>query len=105
NEYELIAVGRREFSKPLNNKAKYVSMNIVDRESFKVLEGDNIYAVINLAGAMPAQTKEKDPYIYINTNVIGTLNVLDFCIKNKVDRIIYPQTEADLSGYWNKEKI
>ena len=55
NEYELIAVGRREFSKPLNNKAKYVSMNIVDRESFKVLEGDNIYAVINLAGAMPTR--------------------------------------------------
>ena len=105
NTYKLIAVGRKKIDRPINNKADYISMDIVNRESFDVFDGNDIYAVINLAGAMPAQTKENDPYIYINTNVIGTLNILDFCVKNNVDRVIYPQTEADLSGYWNKEKL
>ena len=45
------------------------------------------------------------PEQYIQTNIVGAFNVLEYCRKTNADRILYPQSEGDLSGYWGKEMI
>src|SRR5699024_8142297 len=35
----------------------------------------------------------------------GILNILEYCRINKVDRILFTQTEADLSGHWEKNIV
>ena len=105
NQFEIIAVGRKERPIELNEKVSYFAVDITEKEKFDVLPTENVYAVVNFAGAMPAQMSKYNPQQYIDVNVTGTLNILEYCKKNGVDRIIYPQTEADLSGYWGKEKI
>lgn len=104
--YEIVALSRNATS--FNKKQEgviYLDVDITDKNTFGKIPSDNVYAVVNLAGAMPATMKERDFQKYIDVNITGTLNVLEFCLKNKIDRIIYPTTEADLKGYWDKKLV
>jgi len=105
NEFEIIAVGRKQTDFYTKQGIKYYQVDISQKEQFDSLPKENIFAVINLAGAMPAAMEGYDPYKYINVNIIGVLNTLEYCRKNNVDRIIFTHTEADLSGHWGKNVV
>lgn len=81
------------------------SVDITDRSSFNKLPIEGIEAVINLACVQPANVSEDkyDPVDYIRVNVIGTLNILDFCFKNRINKIIYTCSHRNTQGLW-KEK-
>lgn len=100
NEYHLIASGRREAPYYSEKKIDYVQVDICNQVDFEKLPQKNVYAVINLAGIMPATMKGYDPYPYIDINIRGTLNVLEYCRKVECKKIIVTTTEADLAGYW-----
>lgn len=103
--YELIVSGRRNTNFFNKYGIKYYSIDIKDKEDFKKLPQDDIYAVILLAAALPAYMKGYKPEEYIETNIGGAFNVLEYCRKNNVDRILYPQSEGDLSGYWGEQQL
>lgn len=105
-EYTIYAIGRRETNvfNDLLKGARYIQMDIRETDSFSKLPKGNVEAIIHLAGSMPAQTKEKNSTSYIYTNIIGTLNVLEYAKKVNAKRIIYPQTEADLKNHWKNNK-
>lgn len=74
-----------------------VQLDITDKNSFEKLDDD--YDVVFLvAGAMPAMMKGYTPQNYIDVNVSGVLNVLEFCKENKIKKIIYIQTFSDASA-------
>ena len=104
NEYEIIAVGRRKTDWFDSIGVKYYSMDVSDKEAYNQLPKDNVYAVMYLAGVLPAYMSGYDPYKYININILGALNMLEYCRENHVDRVIYTQTIADLSNYFGKVK-
>lgn len=54
-------------------------MDISDKHSFDKLPSKQIEAVILLAALLPANVSNYDPYKYIDINITGTLNVLEFC--------------------------
>jgi len=83
----------------------FYNIDITDKASFDKLPIEGIEAVINLACVQPANvSKEKyDPVDYIKVNVVGTLNILDFCLKNNVNKIIYTCSHRNTQGLW-KEK-
>lgn len=105
DEFEIIAVGRKKTEFFKKNKLRYYNVDITVKDDFNKLPEDNIYAVINLAAILPAYMEGYKPEKYINTNIIGAFNVLEYCRKTNADRILYPQSEGDLSGYWGKEII
>ena len=106
NLYEIVALSRNASSFSRKQEGViYLDIDITNKDSFDTIPNANIYAVVNLAGAMPATMKEREWGKYIDVNITGTLNILEFCLKNNVDRIIYPTTEADLKGYWDKELV
>lgn len=43
--------------------------------------------------------KGYDPYKYIDVNITGTLNILEFCRRNSVDRILFAQSFGDIKNY------
>jgi len=102
-EFEVIAVGRKQTDFFTKQGIAYYRVDITDSQQFAVLPTDNIHAVINLAAMLPAYMEGYKPEQYIQTNIVGAFNVLEYCRKNHADRILYPQTEGDLSGYWGKE--
>ena len=80
----------------------YVSIDITKREDFAQIPAADYAAVINLAAVQPANVSEKnfDPRDYINVNVIGTLNILDFCKRSKVGKMIYASSHRNTQGLW-----
>ena len=104
DKYEIVATGMKKQYSFDFYKGKYIQLDITKQEDFEKLPNKNIHAVVDFAGVLPAYLKEDDPYKYINVNITGTLNVLEYCKKVKADRIIYTQTWADLNGYLKDKK-
>lgn len=104
-EFEIIAVGRKKTDFFHNKGIKYFSVDIRETSQFVKLPQDNVHTVINLAAALPAYMEGYKPEEYIQTNIVGAFNILEYCRETKADRILYPQSEGDLSGYWGKELI
>lgn len=104
NKYEMIATGTKKEYPYGFYKGKYIQLDITKKENFKKLPTENVYAIVDFAGILPAYLEKDDPSKYVDVNVQGTLNVLEYCKENKVDRIIYTQTWADLNGYLKDKK-
>ena len=105
NQYEVIAVGRRKTDFFEKNGIKYYQVDLLKQEDFEKLPTDNVYAVVNCAGLLPAYLKQFDPFRYVETNINGALRILEYARINHADRALYTQTWSDLAGYWGKEEI
>ena len=104
-EYEIIAVGHRKTDFFEKYGVKYYSVDIRNEESFAQLPQSDVYAVIYTAAMMPGRMEGYHPMEYLETNVCGTLNVLEYCRKVCADRILFTQTIRDLGNKIGKETI
>ena len=103
-EYEMIATGtKKEYPFDFYN-GKYIKLDITKKEDFEKLPKENVHAIVDFAGVLPAYLSKDDPDKYIDVNIKGTLNVLEYAREVKADRIIYTQTWADLNGYLKENK-
>ena len=98
-EYEIIASGNRDTKYFDKINIKYYRVDITKKEDFDILPKDNVYAIVNLAGMMPARMKGYDPYKYIDVNITGNLNILEYCRMNNVDRILFAQSFGDIKDH------
>ena len=103
-KYEVIATGTKDHYPYEFYKGQYLQVDITKKEDFDKLPKESVYAVVDFAGVLPAYLSKDDPDKYIDVNIKGTLNVLEYCKTVKVDRIIYTQTWADLNGYLRDKK-
>ncbi len=53
---------------------------------------EGAYAVYNFAGIADIQESVEKPFETFNLNVMGTVNLLESCVKNKVKRFVYAST-------------
>lgn len=104
SEYEVVAVGTRETDRFARMGVPYYRVDITQKNAFDCLPKD-IYAVVDLAGAMPARMKGYDPYKYIDVNITGTLNILEFCRKTGADRILFAQSFGDIKDHAEKDPL
>lgn len=105
SEYEVVAVGRKNTDFFKNNGIDYRQVDICRDEDFDNLPTDDIYAVVNCTGLLPAYLKEYNPFAYVETNINGGLRILEYARKNGADRVLYTQTWSDQGGYWGKEEV
>lgn len=71
----------------------FQKMDIADRSKIANLEGD-FDAVINLAARAGVRTSLEDPWVYVDTNITGTLNLLEFCRQRSVQKFILASTSG-----------
>ena len=79
----------------IEKRSQFIKLDIRNKAEFNQLPTD-LYCVIDLATTMPARMVGFDPQKYIDTNISGTCNVLEFCKNNNVDRILFAQTFGDI---------
>lgn len=103
DNYEIVAVGRRKTDFFEKNNVNYFYVDVTKKEDFDLLP-KNVYAVVDLAGAMPARMQGYDPYEYIDVNITGTLNILEYCRKNKINRILFSQSFGDIKD-WSETNL
>lgn len=91
--HEVVATGRNErFAEHYSRLGvDYIQVDICDPGSFARLAG-KFDGVVSLAARMPANVEkdssEEDLAEYIKTNVVGTLNILNWCRANGVPRLV-----------------
>lgn len=87
--------------------ADFLPLDITKPEDFKNLPTENVEGVIHLAGLLPANvkvdiTKDENAAEYFEVNVIGTINVLEYCRKYSIRKIIGCSSYSDVAGAWKK---
>ncbi|OPX50371.1 NAD-dependent epimerase/dehydratase family protein [Clostridium thermobutyricum] len=104
-EYEIIASGRKETAIFDKIGIKYISVDITKESDFEKLPKNDIYAIILLAAKIPSYMDVYNPKEYLESNIIGAFNVLEYCRKVKADRILYTQTTFDISEYFGENVV
>ena len=72
--------------KPKIEDIEFIEGNIIDDSIQKAFEDCDV--VIHLAAAVGVKITEEDPILTLNTNILGTKNVLEACKSNNVKKII-----------------
>lgn len=104
DKYEIIATDIAEEYPYTFYNGKYIKLDITNQKDFEKLPLENVDAVVDFAGILPAYDNSNNQTRYIDINTKGTLNILEYCKKSKANKIIYMQTWADLNGYLNDKK-
>ena len=96
--YNVIAVGNRKSDNGFfkENKIDYYSLDITKYENFSILPIENIYAIVHLAGYLPARMEGYNPQFYVDANVTGTLNILQYAVIVKIEKFVYSQSISDV---------
>lgn len=96
--YEIVATGRKDTDFFVKNGMSYVRLDITCRNDFDRLPQNDVHAVVVMAAAAPSYMVTYDPKSYLDVNVLGTFNTLEYCMRAKVDRVLFMQTTYDI---WN----
>ena len=82
----------------INDNQKFIESDLLDRERvIKSLEGFNF--VIHFAGIADIGESKEKPLETIETNIIGTANLLEGCRKNKIEKFIFASSVYVFSKY------
>jgi len=86
---------RLNILKNLNN-FEFHKTDIMDREGLLDIfeKNSDAYAVINLAAMAGVRASIQLPREYMNTNVIGTINLLELCKTHRIDKFILASTSS-----------
>lgn len=74
----------------------FLKLDISDRS---VLDDDRLKnggfkAVINLAARAGVRDSLKDPWVYLDTNATGTLNLLEYCLREGIGKFLLASTSS-----------
>lgn len=87
------------FEKNVNPKAKFVKGDICDKELVENLFKEENFDLVNHhAAQMDVRRSVKDPTFDANTNIIGTINLLQNCIKYNVKKFMFASTGGAVYG-------
>jgi nucleoside-diphosphate-sugar epimerase len=72
-------------------------LDIAERSTFSArsaLREQGYDAVINLAARAGVRQSVENPWVYVDTNVTGTLNLLEYCREQKIPKFILASTSS-----------
>ena len=77
------------------NKFSFVRMNLEDREALpKLFESQNISRVCNLAAQAGVRYSLENPESYIDSNIVGFLNLLECCRNFDIQHLVYASSSS-----------
>jgi len=88
-----------EYNTPLTSSKylnlKFIKLNLEDRENlFKLFESEKFDAVCNLAAQAGVRYSLVNPYAYIDSNIIGFINILEGCRNFGVKNLSYASSSS-----------
>lgn len=82
-----LATGKKE---NINKKARFYKADITDaKELARIFAKEQPELVAHLAAQASVRASIQEPMQDANTNIIGTINILQECVKNKTRKIVY----------------
>ncbi len=86
------------FEKNVNPKAKFVKADICDKSLVELFEKEKFDVVNHHAAQMDVRKSVADPTYDANTNIIGTINLLQHSIKTGVKKFMFASTGGAVYG-------
>ena len=85
------------------NQFRFVRMNLEDRKALpRLFEQEDIKVVCNLAAQAGVRYSLENPETYIDSNIVGFLNILECCRNYNIEHLVYASSS---SVYGLNEKI
>ncbi|MCR2045374.1 NAD-dependent epimerase [Anaerosalibacter massiliensis] len=74
---------------------KFIKASLEDKEAVdKVFKENRIDIVVNLAAQAGVRYSLKNPYAYIESNIMGFMNILEACRHNEVKHLVYASSSS-----------
>jgi len=89
------------FERNINPKAKFIKADICDLELDKLFEIEKFDVVNHHAAQMDVRRSVADPAFDANTNILGTINLLQNCVKTGVKKFMFASTGGAVYGEQN----
>jgi UDP-glucose 4-epimerase len=88
-----------------NERIDFRRVDITRKEDFARLPTSGVQAVVHLACVQPANVSEQryDAADYIRINVLGTLNVLEYCRMHSIPKVLYTASHRNTQGMWSRK--
>ncbi len=81
----------------------FIRMNLEDQvELDQLFENENFDVVCNLAAQAGVRYSIDNPHAYINSNIVGFMNILEACRNNNIQHLVYASSS---SVYGNSDKM
>lgn len=104
--YDVVAVGRRNSDNGFfaTKGIKFVGgFDISKKDLFELLPNEKYDVVVNMAGTMPAHA-DRDMIPYVQSIVVGTVNLCNWMKQNGTKRIVFNTTPSDVEKHWGSVK-
>lgn len=86
--------GKEYISTSIEN-CRFIRMDITDKESIDALFArERFDKVVHLAAQAGVRYSIENPYVYLQSNVTGFLNILEACRHNKVYHLVYASSSS-----------
>ena len=89
------------FERNINPKAKFIKADICDLQLDKLFEIEKFDVVNHHAAQMDVRRSVADPAFDANTNILGTINLLQNCVKTGVKKFMFASTGGAVYGEQN----
>ena len=82
-------------SKKYKGSFKFIRMNLEDRDALpKLFTTENFDIVCNLAAQAGVRYSLENPEAYIDSNIVGFLNILECCRHHKIKHLVYASSSS-----------
>jgi len=79
----------------LHKDYRFIKLNLEDRENLEsIFKTEKIDAVLNLAAQAGVRYSIQNPYSYIQSNIVGFLNILECCRHYNIKHLIYASSSS-----------
>lgn len=95
NDYYDVQLKKDRLTSLLNNSLKNYEVNLADKEAVgEVFSIEKPDIVINLAAQAGVRYSLDNPHVYIDSNIIGFVNILEGCRHHEVSHLIYASSSS-----------
>ncbi len=82
---------------------RFIKLNLEDNDNIqRIFTEEQFEVVCNLAAQAGVRYSIENPYSYIQSNIVGFLNILEACRHNQIQHLIYASSS---SVYGNSDKV
>jgi len=74
---------------------RFIKLNLEDRDGVKnFFIKENFNKVVNLAAQAGVRYSIENPYAYIDSNIVGFINILEACRHNNIQHLVYASSSS-----------
>jgi len=94
-----IAENEIVYGKPVQSKNypeyRFIQLNLEDRENIQTLFTNEKFEIVcNLAAQAGVRYSIENPYAYIDSNIVGFMNILECCRHNAIKHLVYASSSS-----------